>query len=284
MPQSRRSFLKRIALVSLTPLLGAWRSSEGLFAPSAKGIDFWAQASKVTAQSPDFEPWSRWLANHLRLDGEGISRIDYGAVEPARKSELGAILNAWAMLDPRALPRAQQMAYWINLYNALTVKVVLDHYPVASIQDIDISPGLFASGPWDAELIEVAGQALTLNDIEHGVLRPIWADPRIHYAVNCASVGCPNLRAEAYEAERLEAQLEDQAHLYVNHPRGLRFKKEGAVVSRIYDWFLEDFGGSEAGLIAHLTRYADREKAARLAGLGALAGTAYDWSLNDLTG
>ena len=88
----------------------------------------------------------------------------------------------------------EQRAFWINLYHALTVRVILSHYPVSGIREIDISPGLFARGPWDRKLIPVEGVELTLNDIEHRILRPIWRDPRVHYALNCASLGCPDLR------------------------------------------------------------------------------------------
>ncbi len=89
------------------------------------------------------------------------------------------------------LRRAEQFPFWINLYNALTVKVVLDHYPVEIIRDIDISPGLFADGPWGKKLVTVEGEALSLDDIEHRILRPIWKDPRLHYVLNCAALGVP---------------------------------------------------------------------------------------------
>ncbi len=163
-----------------------------------------------------------------------------------------------------ALRRPEQLAYWINLYNALTVQVVLDHYPVASIHDIAISPGLLAIGPWDKPLIEIEGAAVSLNDIEHRILRPIWRDPRIHYAVNCASIGCPDLQARAFTAETAEALLEAAARAYVNHPRGARVEAGELTVSSIYAWYREDFGGTEAGVIAHLKRYAAPELAKAL--------------------
>lgn len=278
---SRRTVLRGLCFLALSPALIAWRSNEGLFAPSAERIDFWAETAANTGKQPDFSDWSDWLAARVQLGGDGVARLDYGAQGREDRAALDAIVEGWAALTPRGFGRDLQQAYWLNLYNALTVKVVLDHYPVESIQDIDISPGFFSSGPWDAPLLEIEGRAVTLNEIEHGILRPLWGDPRIHYAVNCASVGCPNLRAEAYLPERLEAQLDEQAAAYVNDPRGLSFTEDGPVVSRIYDWFLEDFGGNESGVIAHLARYATPERAERLKAAGELAGTAYDWSLND---
>jgi hypothetical protein len=169
----------------------------------------------------------------------------------------------------------------VNLYNALTVQVILDHYPVDSIRDVDISPGWFADGPWGKELIAVEGTALSLDDIEHRILRPIWQDPRIHYAVNCASIGCPDLQPEPFTADGLDAQLDAAARAYVNDPRGAEVTGDGLVVSKIYTWFQEDFGGTDIGVIRHLRQHADAELKAQLDGVDAIADSRYDWSLND---
>ncbi|MBI1779462.1 MAG: DUF547 domain-containing protein [Proteobacteria bacterium] len=179
------------------------------------------------------------------------------------------------------LARAEQLAFWINSYNALTLSVVLDHYPVASIRDIDISPGLFARGPWDKRLFTVEGHPLALNEIEHRILRPIWNDPLIHYALNCAAVGCPNLRPEAFTAANAPRQQDAGARDYINDLRGVRIVNGRLRVSSIYDWFQEDFGGGEGTVLAHLSRYAETAVASTLAGAGSIAGYDYDWSLND---
>src|SRR5260370_17798050 len=113
-----------------------------------------------------------------------------------------------------AFRRAEQLAYWVNLYNSLTVDLVLDRYPVSSIRDIAISPGLFSSGPWDKALIRVEGEPMTLNDIEHRILRPIWQDARLHYVLNCASLGCPSLPPIA---------LTPQNATHFTQPRALPF-------------------------------------------------------------
>ncbi len=166
------------------------------------------------------------------------------------------------------------------LYNALTVKVVLDHYPVDGIRDIDFSPGLFADGPWDKKLVEIEGEDVSLNDIEHRILRPIWRDPRIHYAVNCASIGCPNLQPTAFTAANTDALLAAAAQAYVNHPRGARVEGGKLIVSSIYVWFQEDFGGNDAGVISHLRRYADPGLRSRLSRIERIGDHFYDWSLN----
>ncbi|WP_416897592.1 MAG: DUF547 domain-containing protein [Minwuia sp.] len=230
----------------------------------------------------DHSVWARFLNRHLSIGGDGIARIGYGAVDAASRRSLDAYVEALTHVDPVGLARAAAMTYWINLYNALTVKVVLDHYPVTSIRDIDISPGLFANGPWGAKLVRIGGEELSLDDIEHRILRPIWRDPRVHYAVNCASIGCPNLQAEPFTAGRLDAQLDAAARDFINHPRGADFTDDGLTVSSIYEWFADDFGGADEAVIAHLKLYAAPALAARLEGVTRIDDDSYDWRLNDI--
>ena len=121
---------------------------------------------------------------------------------------------------------------------------------------------------------------LSLNDIVHRILPPIWRDPRTHYALNCASIGCPNLQPRAWDASTLETQLEAAAKAFVNHPRGVRVAGDKLWVSSIYVWFKSDFGGSDAGVIAHLKRYAEPALAAKLALVKKINDDGYDWALN----
>ena len=165
----------------------------------------------------------------------------------------------------------------------MTVDVVLEHYPVESIRDIDISPGWFSSGPWGAKLVTVEGEELSLDDIEHRILRPIWSDPRIHYAVNCASVGCPDLQPDAFTAVDMEDQLDRAARGYVNDSRGFTIDDNNdLIVSSIYHWFQEDFGESELQVIKHLQEYADESGAAMIERRTEYDSHRYDWSLNDV--
>ncbi len=230
----------------------------------------------------DHTRWQAFLSTYVRGWTDGTTRVSYGAVIPKDRVELAAYLEELAATPVGTLRRDEQRAFWINLYNALTVKVVLDAYPVASIRDIGLSRGLFTSGPWDAKLITVDGEALTLNDIEHRILRPIWRDARIHYAVNCASIGCPNLSPTAFTAGPGEATLDAAAHAYVNDHRGVHIdpRLAGLIVSKIYGWFVEDFG-AESGVISHLLHYADPELASRIRAAPKIADYRYDWALND---
>jgi hypothetical protein len=223
---------------------------------------------------PKAELWDYWLPH----DPASTAVVNHGAWDAFLKK---SIIPTLSEVPVRSLRREEQLAYWINLYNALTVKVVLDHYPVKSIRDIDISPGFFSDGPWGKPLVRVEGKGMTLNDVEHRVLRPIWKDPRIHYAVNCASLGCPNLQPRVFTAANTEELLALAAREYVNHPRGVSVDKGWVRVSSIYVWFKEDFGGTDEGVIEHLRRHASGALREELRKANGISEHRYDWSLND---
>jgi len=271
-----------LLLVALTaPALAGFQALETLLAPSAALWPRWQEHDPASTADVDHAAWDGLLASYRRIGDDGIARFAYGAVGAADRAALQGHVERLAATRVTGLGRDAQRAYWINLYNALTVRVVLEHYPVETIRDIDISPGWFSDGPWDAPLVEIEGQPVTLNDIEHRILRPIWRDPRIHYAINCAALGCPNLPAEAVTPGNAEAILAAAARAYVNHPRGARLDGDRLTVSSIYIWFVEDFGGSDAGVIAHLRRHAEPGLAAALETVDRITDHGYDWRLND---
>jgi hypothetical protein len=241
----------------------------------------WQKHDAASVQKIDHSPWDKLLKKYLVAPHpSGINRVRYGSVAPGDRKTLKSYLENLQSLPISAHNRAEQKAYWINLYNALTVEVVLSHYPVASIRDIGISPGLLSRGPWDAKLLTIEGEKLSLNDIEHRILRPIWKDARVHYAVNCASVGCPNLQLTAYTGANTESLLEKGAVEYINHPRGVGFKNGRLHVSSIYDWFKDDFGASRDRLLEHWLKYADKDLADVLKTYKGSLDYGYDWSLN----
>ena len=243
--------------------------------------DFWNKHDDGNPAAIDHAPWQALLTTYLRTDHpSGVYRFDYAALQASAEdtAQLQSYLDALQAVDPRSHARNEQLAYWINFYNALTVQLVAAAYPMESIRDIGES--WLLPGPWKDENAMVAGQALTLDNIEHDILRPIWGDNRIHYAVNCASYGCPNLAPTAFTAANADALMAAAARAYVNHPRGAAFDGEDLTVSSIYDWFQEDFGDSEAGVLAHLVEYADAPLAERLQGFEGDMTFAYDWALN----
>jgi len=250
-------------------------------APEAELWPRWTAHDPAATKTVDHGVWDGFLRRYLVAGEDGINRIRYAAVSAEDHAALHGYIERLQAVPISQHARPEQFAYWVNLYNALTVRTVLDHYPVDSIRDIDISPGLFANGPWQAELITVEGEDLSLDDIEHRILRPIWQDPRIHYAVNCAALGCPNLQPRAFTAANSAALLEAGARAFINHPRGFDVDDRGRLrASSIYRWFAEDFGADEAAILAHARRHAGQALAEALAGRNRIDRYAYDWTLN----
>lgn len=242
-------------------------------------------ASPTLAQAPDHTAWDALLKTYVKPGANGVNNVDYAAFKKNSHQDLKAYLADLADVDPTKLGPEDAYAYYVNLYNAKTIDIVLDHYPVKSIKDISLGGGLLAAvtgGPWKAKVVEVNGKALSLDDIEHGILRKDYDDPRVHYAVNCASIGCPNLAAEAYTGDRLNAQLDAGARAYVNDRRGFSFDGDTLTASSIYNWFSEDFGGTEQGVIAHAKKYAAPALAEKLNAVTSIDGYEYDWALNDV--
>ncbi|MCK8601851.1 DUF547 domain-containing protein [Desulfoferrobacter suflitae] len=256
---------------------------------AAPRAELWAKWNSYDASSPtrvDHSSWGRFLQDYLVTDDpSGVNLVRYSKVTESDRKELTAYLGRLQQVKVTGLNRAEQKAYWINLYNALTVRVILDHYPVKSIRDIKPSSGLlglFAGGPWKAKLIQVEGEKISLDDIEHRILRPIWRDNRVHYAVNCASIGCPNLQPKPLTAENTESVLNKAARDYINHPRGVTVvSSDKFILSSIYDWFREDFGGSRDAVLKHLKQYAGPSLTRQLENFQGKIDYQYDWTLND---
>lgn len=268
-------------LVTLVCASGASASVEAWFAPRAEPWDRWTAHDPSSGATIDHGDWDRFLKTYLVNGPEGDTRLAYGRVSRDDRRALDGYLAKLMALPVSSYNRDEQRAFWINLYNAATVQLVLERYPVESIRDIDISPGLFSAGPWGKKFLRVESVPVSLNDIEHRILRPLWRDARIHYALNCAALGCPNLQPAAYTGANTMALLDAGAGAYVNHPRGADVENGLLVVSSIYVWFKEDFGGTDAGVIDHLRRYASAALAARLALVKSIGSDRYDWRLND---
>jgi hypothetical protein len=211
----------------------------------------------------------------------GVVRVDYRGwkASPADRAALKAYIGRLSASDPTRLTRAEQFAFWANLYNAITIDVVLAAFPVKSIRDIRPIP--LSIGPWKTKAATVSGVSLSLDDIENGILRAGWRDPRVHYAINCASFSCPNLPRVAWRGQGLSERLDAAARAYVNHPRGARFEGEKLIVSSIYRWFAGDFGDDDRRVVAHLSTYAAPALKARLQKTDHIGGHDYDWTLNE---
>ena len=248
-------------------------------APKSDAWTLWDAADNSNTATIDHSDWQHVLETYVVSDGNGLNLFNYGGVSADDKKRLDAYLVAMQNLDPRVFSADEQEAYWINMYNALTVKLIVDSYPIKSITKLG---GLLSFGPWDDEVAEVAGEELTLNDIEHRILRPIWQDSRVHFAVNCASIGCPNLQATAFTAENKELLLEQGAIDYLAHPRALKFDEKGKLhLSSIFDWYGIDFGDEQSEILSSLAQWAPDAISDKLASYTGRVKYDYDWGLND---
>jgi hypothetical protein len=241
-------------------------------------------ASPSPAVAQDWTAYAQLLEAHVRpatIAGIRLQAVDYaGLREDPRYARALADLAA---ARPEALAvDAARIAFWLNAYNLLGIKAVADRYPVRSIKD----GGSLLQPIWKKKVGSAAGQEYALDDIEHGILRARFREPRIHMAIVCASLSCPDLRREPYTAERLDAQLDEATrHFLANPTKGVApgGDARAARVSSIFKWFAADFGGAE-GVVRFIRAKAAPELARRLDGLEerGLTYLDYDWSLNDL--
>jgi len=173
--------------------------------------------------------------------------------------------------------REQKLAYWINLYNAFTIELILEYYPVKSIKDIGASIQVpFVNTPWDIKMIDIGEEQYDLNNIEHNILRKNFDEPRIHFAINCASISCPKLRREAYHAEKIDQQLNEQTREFLNDPSKNKINSEVAEISKIFKWFGGDFE-KETTISEYINRYSQYEISKGID----LNYMEYNWSLNE---
>ena len=271
----------RIALLSVVSAL--FLLTAALSASASSNSDLWKRWTAHDEKSTftiDHLAWTRFLGKYVRTDERGVNVVAYGFVDKPDLRNLRDYIGRLTIAPISSYSRNVQLAYWINLYNALTVKLILDHMPVESIRDIDISPGWFVKGPWGRKLARIEGVSLSLDDIEHRILRPIWQDARIHYAVNCAAIGCPNLQKKAYTGETADEMLTAAAREFVNDRRAAEFTGAELHISSLYKWYLPDFGGTPNNILIHLRKYAAPALRTKLGNVVKITGHRYDWKLN----
>ncbi|KTC99307.1 putative Ser/Thr protein kinase [Legionella geestiana] len=243
----------------------------------------WEEHNPLSKAHISHATWQRFLDRRVIRNEEGITLVDYPHLTKADIMLLQSYLDELSAIPVRNYNRREQLAYWINLYNALTVHTIATRYPVESIEDINISPGLFSIGPWRAPLVRVEGLTLTLEDIEDRILRPIWNDSRILYALNNATLGAPNLSPRAYQATTLNRDLNKAAREYINSARGVQVADGQLVLSCLYDWYREDFGGNAEGVLHHLVQFANPSLKTWLRTAPNINSYIYNWHLNTTT-
>lgn len=260
-------------------VLGLLFSPALLAAPAAKYWSYWDTSDERNYRTVDHKAWDKLLKTYVVTGhASGINRFRYADVSRKDRKHLESYLKSMAAVDPRQYRKLGQKAYWMNLYNALVVDLVLENYPIKSVQDID-GKG-FSKGPWETKVVTVAGEKLSLNDIEHRILRPIWKDHKIHFGLACASLGCPNLQAQAFTAQNHAKLLKQTGREFVNHDRGVSLSKGKLEASSIFDWYQKDFAKSEKSLLKVFAHYSDDRQALYLLGFSGRINFRHDWALN----
>ena len=238
-----------------------------------------ATAAAPAAATPvvDHAAWNAMLGAYVTA-----GMVDYDAFQ--RDPRFAAYLAQLGRVQAATIPRTEQLAYWINVYNAYTIQLLNSRKERRSIRNINKVLGVTLKSPWAEPVVKADRRTLTLDDVEHEIIRKQFKDPRIHVALVCAALGCPPLRSEAFTAERLEAQLDDQARVFLAQTAKNRVDVKRSTVygSPIFTWYREDFGGTLAGVGAFWAKYlpAGPEQNLVRSGTFTWVDTEYDWRIN----
>lgn len=225
------------------------------------------------AGKPDHSMWTELLQKHVADKG----MVNYeGFISD--KTKLNAYADELSSNPPADnWSREEKLAYWINAYNVFTVKLIVDNYPVESIKDLNPAISIpTVNTVWTKKWFQIGGEDFSLDQIEHKILRKDFEEPRIHFAVNCASISCPVLRPEAYVADKIESQLDEQASIFLNDSSRNKISKNEAMLSKIFSWFGGDFTEGQT-LVEFVNKYANT----KLAKDAKIKYLDYDWNLND---
>jgi hypothetical protein len=234
-------------------------------------MDLALTVGSVHAAAVDHGLYAGLLDRHLT---DGV--VDYRGFQQ-EEAVLDQYLDLLAGIDPAALSEDEQFAFYVNAYNAWTIKLILSQYP--DIQSIKELGSLFSS-PWKKKIARIDGQLLSLDQIEHDILRKRFKDARVHFAVNCASKGCPPLQEQPFTGSRLDSQLDQAARDFINSSRFNRLEGDTLYISKIFDWFAEDF---DDDIVDYIIKFADaplRDRLEKNKGRIRVKYLDYDWSLN----
>ena len=219
-----------------------------------------------------------------RLYGELLKKyvrdgnVDYAGFKSEEK-KLDRYLKILENVDPEKLSRNEQFAFYTNAYNAWTIKLILSGYPdVTSIKDL----GSLIKSPWKKKIVRIDREVISLDHVEHEILRPRFKDPRVHFAINCAAKSCPPLQPEPFKGNILSQQLDDATRSFINDPRSYRLEGDELYVSRIFKWFSEDFNDDVLGFfLKYTTGNLQKELEAKSDRIN-VKYLRYDWSLNGM--
>ena len=260
-------WLKKIILAAtLLPVL-AFAEVESEYWP------VWNASDEYNLRTISHSDFDRVLGKYVVTNHpSGINRFRYGDVTRSDRKQLDGYIDDLADIDPRKYRREEQKAYWLNLYNALTIQAVLAEYPIAKINSDKFK---------NKHRVAVADIKLSLNDIENRILRPLWQDHKVIFGLSCATLGCPNIQSQAFTAANTRDLLKQAGKEFINHPRGLQFDKKNMQASRLFDWYSSDFAkGDDRKLMKLFAYYAEDNKALYILGYQGKIRYAYDERVN----
>jgi hypothetical protein len=228
-------------------------------------------SSGWTSEEVDHSLYAELLETYVEA-----SVVDYQGFKN-EEAKLDQYLKVLESVNTKDLSRNQQFAFYVNAYNAWTIKLILSGYPgIKSIKDL----GSFLKSPWKKKICRIDGDVITLDDIEHNILRPRFQDPRVHFAINCASKGCPPLRSQPYLGSVLDQQLDEMVTAFINDPKRTRLEGRTLYVSKIFDWFSEDFNDDVVGFVMKYAQGDLKKSLETQKGNTKVEYLDYDWSLN----
>ncbi len=221
----------------------------------------WSIGQTSEAQ-PDYKAWDTFLKKYVSTTGE----VDYKSIK-ANKKELDAITKTFSATS--VLPswsKNDQLAFWINAYNAFTIDLIVNNYPLKSIQGLD------GGKPWDVKRINIGGKKYSLNNIENDIIRPQFKDARIHFAVNCAAKSCPPILNGAFFGKTIDTQLDEVTKKFINNKKYQTITSSNITLSKIFDWYVADFGD----IVTFINKYSN----VKVSKSATIAYKDYDWALN----
>lgn len=250
-------------------------------APKAELIKFWDDSEPLSSMLANHDAWQEILTAYVDdQHPSGINRFDYSAVTASDARKLKEHLVAVQKLEPRQLNSNEAKAYWINMFNAILVDKIVDAYQSGSSRAVKriLNGGLRSSG-WGDDVAEILMQSISLNDIEHGILRPIWKDSRIHFALSAGTVGGANIQKTAFSGDNVEELLEKARVEFFQHPRSVRIKGNRVILNTVFEWYASDFASNKKALLAYIRENVSEEKRRMMQGRSKIRYD-YSWDLN----
>lgn len=252
-------------------------------APKAEVIKFWNDSEELSIMQVDHSAWQNILTAYVDdQHPSGVNRVDYGAVTLGDARKLKNYLSYVQKMEPRQLNSEESKAFWINLYNATLFDKIVDAYQSGSFRAVNrLMNGGVDSRAWGRNAAEVVMQEISLNDILHGILRPIWKDPRIHFALSTGTIGGANIQKTAFNGDNNEELLEKAKTEFMQHSRAVRVEAGLVILSSVFDWYGSDFGLDESAVLAYARDNTGEATSQAMVGLSRTS-FEYDWNLNSV--